>query len=655
MAITPSTVRLHHKRHTETHSGTSVNFQEPPTNAVVTQNRSLIVVNKPNWAVISRHPEGNSAAIRKLSPAADNLSTGTHTVKVTLKLRIQEPDDGPHGKVDYQVNLGAFDLKIIVTETQLLELTPTTAIFEYELQGAQPAQQQINVLSEGSWNVTKTKNWVNLSAVSGLNNGSFYIGVVPSGLAVGTHTDTITVVDSFISSESEENNLNTKTIAVSLVISEADTVTTFLYVSPSKFNLNYTIGGYLTVKTIEYNASGNWTAIASQSWVRLSATSGVGGVGTVQITLQNTSSLSEGVYTAEVTFLLGGLNKKVYLTLNVFDLIVDVLDPNQVYFTKENNLIEISSQQTETHLALSMVANYEGRYFVSKKVLPFYNGSATRRIGDFPHTIIGERPMLPNIHTIGIIAPYDPVEINLTITEEDLLSDIVHQVVPVNGIRFLKGKKPSSNWLTDMPLTRHLTKKGVLTFSVLSNGSFFYSIIFTGAVKKTIIYKRNHTNNFLLGTVIVPIKELGPLNVGDTFEVDVTSNKIIVNIIPEGNDHCSVFWETNNGVWDVAEFTGDIIETHKPKSSSFEFVKDHNTTETKVIASSTPILYKINTGWIYNVDDVFGLSKLLQATNIYIQFKEKIVKVNAKTKSLKFPKKGDSSVSYDLIFENVEK
>ena len=653
MAITPSTVVLHHKRHTETDSETSVNFLEPFSYDDPSENRSLIIVDKPNWAVIFRHPGGSGATIRKTSHAANNLSTGTHTVKVTFILRIQGTGY-LDGEYDYEVNLGSFDLKIIVAETQLLELTPTTAIFEYELQGAQPAQQQINVLSEGRWNVTKTKNWVNLSAVSGLNNGSFYIGVVPSGLAVGTHTDTITVVDSFISSESEENNLNTKTIAVSLVISEADTVTTFLYVSPSKFNLNYTIGGYLTVKTIEYNASGNWTATASKSWVRLSATSGVGGVGTVQITLQNTSSLSEGVYTAEVTFLLGGLNKKVYLTLNVFDFIVDVLDPNQVYFTKENNLIEISSQQTETHLALSMVANYEGRYFVSKKVLPFYNGSATRRIGDFPHTIIGERPMLPNIHKIGLIAPYDPVKINLTITEEDLLSDMVHQVVPVNGIRFLKGKKPSSNWLTDMPLTRHLTKKGVLTFSVLGNGSFFDSIIFTGAVKKTIIYNRM-TEKFLLGTVIVPIIELGSLNVGDTFEVDVDSNKIIVNIIPEGNDHCSVFWETNNGVWDVAEFTGDIIETHKPKSSSFEFVKDHNTTETKVIASSTSILYKINTGWIYNIDDVFGLSKLLQATNIYIQFKEKIVKVNPKTKSLKFPKKGDSSVSYDLIFENVEK
>lgn len=651
MAITPSTVTLHHKLYTTGSSSTWINLSEPPWGGLSGETRELIVLNKPNWVNIVRTPEGTASVRKKFGVGLDSLSVGTHTVNLTLKLHITEPDDGPHGTVDYEITLGTLILKMIVTDTQLLELTPTTAVFEYQLQGTQPAQQLITVLSENSWTVTKTKNWVTLSAATGINIGSFYIGVIPSGLSVGTHTDTITVEDSF-SHSSSESSLNIKTVAVSLVISEADTETTYLYVSPSAFNLNYTIGGFLTEKIIEYNASGNWTAIASESWVSLSATSGVGGVGTVQLTLQNTSSLTEGVYTAEVSFLLAGLDKKVYLTLNVFDFIVDVLNPNQIYFTKENNLIEISSQQTETHLALSMATNYEGKYFVSKKVLPFYNGSATRRIGAFPHTIISERPMLQDIHAIDLIAPYDPVEINLTVTEEDLLSDIVHQVVPVNGVRFLKGIKPSSNWLTDMPLTRHLTKKGILTFSVLADGLDFESIVVTGAISATYNFTIPQK---LLYTAIVPLSELGSLNVGDTFEVDVASNKVIVNIIPEGNDHCSVFWEMSNGVWDCIEFTGDIIETHKPKSTSFEFVKDHNTSETKVIETTTTILYKINTGWIYNTEDLLGLSKLLDATNVYIQFKGKIIKVNPKTKSLEFPKPGEKTVSYDLIFENVEK
>ena len=641
MAITPNTVTLNHKRYTTFLSSASVSFSEP-NETPNEEFRDLIVETEPKWATITRNSGGNSASVRKLSSAADNLSIGTHSVIITLKIRILEYDYDSNRSKTYDVNLGTFTLKMIVTDTQLLTLTPNTSYFEYQLGGTQPAQQLINVLSESSWEVSKTKNWVNLSTASGSNNGSFYIEVIPSGLAVGTHVDTITVVDS----------LRTKTIAVSLVVSEADTETIYLYVSPSAFNLNYTIGGFLTVKNIEYNASGNWTATASESWVSLSATSGVGGIGTVQLTLQNTSSLTEGIHTAEVSFLLEGLVKKVYLTLNVFDFIVNLLNPNQLYFTKENNLIEISSQQNETHLALSMATNYEGNYYVTKKILPFYNGAASRRIGAFPQSIIGERPMLSNIHSIDLISPYDPVELNLTLTEEDLLSDIVYQVVPVNGLQFLKGKKPSSNWLTDMPLTRFLTKNGILTFSVLSNGGIGNKIAITGAITETINFPNTQK---LLYTAIVPIKGLDELNVGDTFEVDVIYNKITVNIIPEGNDHCSVFWENNNGVWDVAEFTGDIIETHKPKSTSFEFIKDHNTSETKVIDTTTTILYIINTGWIYNIDDVLGLSKLLQATNVYIQFKDKIVKVKPKTKSLEVSKTDKRTMSFDLTFENVLK
>lgn len=646
MTITPSTVTLNHKLHTKSPSFASVSFSEP-TKILYEYSRALFVENKPTWVKITRNSQGNSASINKVISTANNLNTGVHSVNITLKMRVTTRDDAFDENGDYTFStvihtLGVFILRINVTDTQLLTLTPKKAVFEYKLGGTQPSQQLINVLSESNWTVTKNKNWVNLPTSSGSSNGSFYIGVIPSGLAVGTHTDTITVVD----------RLRTKTIAVSLVISEADTDTTFLYVSPQSYNLNYTVGGFLVVKNIEYNASGNWKATASESWLRLSATSGAGGVGTVQLTLQNTSSLTEGVYTAEVSFELGGLVKKVYLTLNVFDFIVNVLDPNILYFTKENNIIELSSRQIETHLTLSMATNYEGNNYVNKKTLPFYNGAASRRIGAFPQIIIGERPMLPNIYAINLIFPYDPVELNLLLTEEDLFSDIVYQAVPVNGVQFLKGKKPPSNWVTDMPLTRYLTKKGVLVFSVLSNGGIGNKILITGTVNNSYNFPNPEKPIY---TAILPMRELGNLNVGDSFEVDVLNNKLTVNIIPEGNDHCLVFWENENGVWDVAEFTGDIIEKYNQKSTHFDFIKDHNTKETKVVNVEKTILYKINTGWIYNPDDVLGLSKLLQATNVYIQFSDKIVKVNPKRKTLEISKTEKTKISFDLNFENVLK
>lgn len=641
MAITPSTVTLDHKLYTTLSSVGSVSFSEPATTSYEIS-RSLVVINKPSWALITRNGSGNSATISKINAQADNLSVGIHSATVTLKLTIVSEDDSGSGTSSVTYTLGSFTLKINVIDTQLLTLTPQTAVFEYQLGGAQPAQQLINVLSESNWTVTKTKNWVTLPTTTGSNNGSFYIQVTPNGLAVGTHTDTITVQD----------DLRTETVAVSLVISEADTDTTFLYVSPSTYTLNYTIGGYLPIKIIEYNASGNWTASGSESWVGLSATSGGSGVGTVELTLQNTSGLTQGTYSAEVTFTLGGLVKKVYLTLNVFEFIIDLLDPNELYFTKDNNLIELSSQQIETHLALHMSTNYEGQSHVVNYVLPFFNGSATRRIGEFPHAIIGSRPMLENIHAIGLFYPYDPVALNVTLTEEDLLSDIVYQIVPVNGIQFLKGRKPVDNWLTDMPNTRYLTKKGILTFSFLSNGQTAEHLIITGAVNQT-LYFSNPLKP--LYTAVIPLKEFSDLQVGDSFEVTVNDNTIKVNIIPEGNDHCLAFWENENGVWDVLEFTGDIIETHKPKKVIVDVIKDHYYQEAKAISNTTTEQYKINTGWMYTPEDVLGLSKLLSATNVYLQFTDKIVKVNPTSSSLQVSKTNDTDISYDVTFENVLK
>ena len=642
MAITPNTVKLNHKLYTTTASSNSISFSEPAAGPLE-KFREFIVENKPDWAIITRNSSGNSASVEKISSEADKLSVGTHTANVTLKLKITDFDTGIDPTSDRNYNLGTFTLKIVVTDTQLLTLSPSTAVFEYQLDGTQPEQKRINVLSESNWTVKKTKNWVKVSSTSGENNGSFFIEVTPSGLSVGTHTDTITVIDS----------LSTKTIPVSLVISQADTDTTFLYISPTKINVSYTIGGFLAVKKIEYNASGNWTAEASASWINLSATSGKAGVGSVQLTLQNTSSLNEGVYTSEISFKLAGVVKKVYVTLNVFDFVVNLLNPNTLYFTKENNLIEISSKQNETHLALSMATNYEERYHVTKKMLPFYNGAAYRRIGDFPQTILGQRPMLPSIHAVDLIFSYDPVELNLTLTEEDLLSDIIYQVVPVNGVQFLKGKKPTSNSITEMPLTRYLTKKGVLTFSVLSNkGGIGNKITLTGAVSKVFDFQNPYKP---LYTAIIPIKELGNLKIGDSFEVAILDSKLTVHIIPEGNDHCMIFWENDNGVWDVVECTGDITEIRNPTTSSFEFIKDHNTTETKVVDAFTTTRYKINTGWIYNKEDVVGLSKLLEATNVYIQFRDEIVKVKPTTKRLELPQKNESTISYDLTFENVLK
>ena len=58
---------------------------------------------------------------------------------------------------------------------------------------------------------------------------------------------------------------------------------------------------------------------------------------------------------------------------------------------------------------------------------------------------------------------------------------------------------------------------------------------------------------------------------------------------------------------------------------------------------------------MYTPEDVLGLSKLLSATNVYLQFTDKIVKVNPTSSSLQVSKTNDTDISYDVTFENVLK
>ena len=89
--------------------------------------------------------------------------------------------------------------------------------------------------------------------------------------------------------------VTTKILVVSLIVSEPDTETEYLYVTPTTLNFGFTLSGILPpTKRTELNASANWLATTNQPWVKLVTTSGTSGVGNLDIGLQNVSSLSTG-------------------------------------------------------------------------------------------------------------------------------------------------------------------------------------------------------------------------------------------------------------------------------------------------------------------------------------------------------------------------
>src|SRR5690606_13207781 len=156
------------------------------------------------------------------------------------------------------------------------------------------------------------------------------------------------------------------------------------------------------------------------------------------------------------------------------------------------------------------------------------------RVGIFPKKVIGQRPLPVDYNMVRLFSPYPEALINLTITEEDIISDQIFQTVPVNNVRFIKGITPLNGWLSEMPTTRFMTKKGIATFAFLSHDNIANTIDVSGDIT-TIFTITNIANPFY--SCFVPMEALGDLEPGNEIEIAVLDQVLKVIIAPEGPDH----------------------------------------------------------------------------------------------------------------------
>jgi len=159
-----------------------------------------------------------------------------------------------------------------------------------------------------NWTAAKTKNWVTLSASSGLLSAGQTANVTVSinsnanALAAGNYVDTVTFTNS------TNGNGNT-TRGVGLSVASAGV----LSVTPSgDFSSSGPATGPFSPASANYtltNTGGtaiNWTATKGQAWVTLSASSGTlagGASTTITVSLNaNANGLGQGSYSDTVTF-----------------------------------------------------------------------------------------------------------------------------------------------------------------------------------------------------------------------------------------------------------------------------------------------------------------------------------------------------------------
>jgi hypothetical protein len=574
----------------------------------------------------------------KLNTSLDNYTPGpiSKTIEISTADEFWNVDPADWNYTP----LGYFTINVTIEDTILLTVAPTSAAFQFEIGGIAPVNKNITVTAENNWTVTKTAGWVNLPTTSGSNTGTFQIGVTTTGLATGIYNDIITVND----------GVTTKTIAVSLTVTDAITGTDFLYITPTLLNFGYSSGGEIPPqKTIELNTSAAWTATADQAWVNVPTASGVAGAAVVPIALQNISALAVGEHFATVVFTIGNINKTVTIQLTVYEFITELLTEGYLYFCDDDNFIKVSSSRLDTFMQLELSTFYNSKNYNIPFSIPYFNGTTQKRIGSTPKKLIGNQSVV-GFAEAALFNPYPTISLDIVIQELELFTKNLVQTQTINNVRFVKGKKPIINWISDSPTKIYRTKTAIVYFSIISKGVAASTIEITGAFTKTFNFAPI-TSDLL--TIAVPLADVGALNVGDQITIEVLGNSLEVVIKEEGIENSVIYWENKWGVWDTIECTGDISIEDSFTRSTLTTRKTELTTETKIIDVTKPISYKINTGELHTDAEVETISKLLESKNIYAKVNNTLVKVNPTSNKIT-PFITDRELrAFDLTFNNV--
>ena len=618
--VTPSVIDFNYKKFDTLPPAVLINFSQN------SQPLSFII---PDWVDV--YDITTSSAKIKLNTNVNALVPASYSEPGTIKAFI----DG----FKYVV-IGSFTINLLLQDTVLLSISPVTANFTFEIGGTAPANKIISVTSENTWGVTKTAAWLNLPITSGFGSGTFSIGVNTSGLAPGTYNDTVTVNDGG----------TPKTVAVSLVVSEGNTGVSFLYINPNLLNFGYSIGGLTPPeKNIELNASAAWTATTDQSWVILSVASGPAGASTVPIALQTLSGLVAGDYFANITFTVGSIIKTVVVKLTVTSFITELLSENVLYFTDDENVINVASGLVDTFLKLDFTTLYKSvSYFLSAEI-PFFKGKATKRIGERPKVIIGQQSFL-NYAETSLFQPYPVLSLNVVVSELVLFLKTTVQSLSMNNLKFIKGTTPTNNWISASAKKIYVTKNAIVYLSIITNGVVATKIEITGAQTKTYNFAAI-TAPFL--TAVVHLNDIGYLKEGDALTIDLLGNKIEVVIKAETSEQSICYFENEWGVWDAIEFTGAVTIKDSFSRQLTTVRKTELYTETKIIDVTKPVTISINTGEVHTDANVQTISKMLQAKNIYLQTNNTIFKVNPTTNDLPTYETDRQLRDFDLTFKNV--
>lgn len=422
---------------------------------------AINVLNVPNWLLIS------------------DVSWSASAQKITFKARINQSlvDSENFAPTDYAVNLKVtFEgdywgyvvfsnepaITLTVYETVFLEVSPTVIPFQYIIGDNLPQSQAVQISTQNYWTASANQSWVVLSQTSGNDDAIISVSVDPSGLTTGQYQDFITVQDS----------VTVKYITISLNITEGDTETEFIYITPTDLQFISEVGvENTTQKIINIDASHSWTASANQSWIQLSASSGSSGVQTITVTVDSESLTdTDQSYLAEITFLCQGIQKTVYVELILVEFFVDGIQNNGLYFVEDRNYLQTTNTQNNMFLQLLCSASNGSGNINYTLESPYINGLAKRLMGFEANQLL--KSLTPPTSLVsGVRSNVTPLVLSFKAYNRNFNTQAETLIASFSNVRFLKGHTSTNGKMCYLPDAVNVSKDAILSLSVLATAS----------------------------------------------------------------------------------------------------------------------------------------------------------------------------------------
>ncbi|WP_044403417.1 BACON domain-containing protein [Lacinutrix sp. Hel_I_90] len=610
-----------------------------PTTVVYTHNQSILngtiqLYGFPQWLTYENLIFDSTAktitfTLKVIESYANSMAPGDYSGIIILKFR--------EGLITVRRSAG---VTLNVQQVTLLTINPSVFSFSYIIGGSLPLLQTMQIQSGASWSIENNASWLTLSSINGFQNGSSQIGVNPIGLTVGEYSTILEIADGQF----------TKQATVLLSVSQGNTPTDFLYVTPEAIQFVSELAvANTTQKTISLETSHAWTTVVSQSWLVLSASSGTSGNTTLNLSVDSAALTNTEIpYLGTITFNCQDIEKTIYVQLYIVDLIVSGLQTGDFLYADDRNELLVTNILANNFLILESVAYNGFTNTLFNLRAPYQNGSAKVLLGQEANNLL-KSVSPPSVLSTGVNSKVKPLSVDYKAINKNRITDSTVLVQEFQNIKFLKGKTPEVvDKLCYAPNEINLSKKGVLSLSVLANEAPS-DIVISGAHDLT--FTTAIANDLYVYNAIINMADI-PLVSGEQITVSWGGLQVVVNIIDNTVESNMIAFENEWGEYEFFECTGFIQEAVPVDKLETE-LQVEGKKHTKVVSIDVGKEYILNTGWVLSQLEIDWLVKILSSKRLFLYRDGLPNEIILETKSLDKYKTREYYRSYSLNFKKA--